>query len=82
MKKIGYCESCQSEDLEVEAYSDQRNWPKSEGKTVDMCEVCAGTLLGNAFQYPALYQKESHLYMCVAQCTNMILKAIREEKNR
>jgi hypothetical protein len=42
------------------------------------CEVCATTFIASAHGYPGQHSVDGQVLICMAQCTNMILEAIRK----
>lgn len=42
------------------------------------CEVCSRTLISSVHGYPMQHHEDGHVLLCMAQCTNMILEAIRK----
>lgn len=74
-EKTGACFSCDHEGR-------VREYPhmdyQQKGRTVSLCELCAKTLAGNAACYPTAYP-DAAVMRLIAQCTNMILDAIKKQ---
>ena len=51
--------------------------PKLREDQFRYCEVCANTLIASAHSYPRQHLDDGHILRCLAQCTNMILEALR-----
>ncbi len=70
------CESCGYE-TDLKAYSMCRSLPKSEYKW--LCNLCAGTMAGNAYEYPEQYENVP-LFQTVCYVGNAILDAVKAQQ--
>ena len=77
---IGECESCGFEDIELEPYRMNRNFPKKIEDKV-LCFVCANSMLGVAYEYPEQY-KDFQVMKLIGYCTNLLLKEIRRANEK
>ena len=76
------CDSCEVEDVPCAEFPN-RQYMNSQGysapKTYNLCEVCASTGISTmTVQYPSNYIGQSELARVIAQCTWILLKAIKE----
>ena len=68
------CEACQFETGALTRYDKYRNFPEKE-EFKWLCEICASTMAGTAYEYPDQYPNREVMFM-MAWCTNRILAAI------
>ena len=68
------CDSCGSEVPRLHKVT--RNYPPAE---MSMCDVCFSTQCGSLGLYPNNVVDEHTILRTMAQCTNMILAAIRRK---
>ena len=77
MSKKKECDSCGSEVLKLHKVT--RRYPEEEGL---LCDVCYSTYCGHAYLYPGNKHDGRIILATIAQCTNMILKVIRDKTDR
>ena len=72
-------ESCQSCGYETKLtpYGMTRNFPRESGEKW-LCELCAGTMTGTAYEYPEQFECVQ-LMQVVCYIGNTILDAVRKE---
>ncbi len=63
------CPSCSFKTTELKRYDGDRVW---------LCDVCAGSLAGNAHLYPRQYESTSTILKTMALMTNMLLAEIKK----
>ena len=51
--------------------------PKLREDQFRYCYVCSATFISSAHNYPKQHYEDGQILVCMAQCTNMILEAIR-----
>lgn len=75
-KKIGWCESCQTEDVPVRSFTHgtgaQRYY---EEKEWDLCYICAHSFIGTSVEY---HKDDASVMQAIGFCTNLILKALKQ----
>lgn len=69
------CDSCDYETKKLKWYES----PGSQNVEAWLCEVCAGTLAGNAYHNPRQYDN-APIMKQISYCTNLILDAIKTSK--
>ena len=75
------CECCLHETSDLTEYVNRGSRdvpfgaPEDEQEWVWFCDVCAGTVAGNAHMYPDRYPNR-HVLIMIAACTNKVLDAI------
>ena len=72
------CYACGYETDRVKPY-DRQNFD-CKGETMWLCELCAGSLGGNAFDWPAQYDQP--LFRTICYVANVILDEVREGGGR
>lgn len=70
------CESCGYETTAIKAYPNTRGLPQEETWKW-LCNLCAGTVAGNAYEYPEQYDDASTL-QTICYVGNAILDAINK----
>jgi|SRR5688572_9585019 len=78
------CDFCHYENIEVKAYTQNRNFPRST-RTAWLCLICASTMAGNAHEYPEQYPDRESMRM-LSWIGNYlhgeIIKGIRQMKRK
>jgi len=84
----GECESCGFETRNLKAYRNDRYMftrePPADACTHKwLCDLCAGTMAGNAIEYPEQYSDyhENQVVQAICYVGNMILAALEKRKN-
>lgn len=54
---------------------ERRDFIENKSVKDNLCEVCASTMIANAWTYPSQH-KEPHLFTALGFCTNLILDAV------
>ena len=77
-------ECCQCCHSEVDVVKTNNGMPKGHYRREEMylCYVCRATHIGNVYMFPEQYRGDAALILAkiMAECTHLILKAIREGK--
>lgn len=74
------CDACgySSPDLVVQHYKSSPDGRSSNNDGKNLCDLCAGTFAGNAFDYPAQYPYSDIMFM-VSYVGNAIIEEIRKK---
>lgn len=78
--KQGDCDCCGFEGVMVKPYDIRRGAPMGSalGKKW-LCALCAGTMTGNAHEYPEQYGREGEVMKTICYVGNAILQTIRSK---
>lgn len=76
------CDACSSKNVITVPYRMHRNWPEDRSNDyMNLCDLCASTPMGNAYEYPEQYEDERNILKTICYIGNAIIKAIKENKN-
>lgn len=74
------CDSCNFETPKLKFYPMRSGDINEPEVNKLLCDVCASTMAGNAYEYPRQYEGERKTLQMLAYCTNLILQKIGELK--
>ena len=80
MEEIEECHGCGFETDELHRYS--AHVGQGETKIFEFCDICYTSFSGNAAIYPTQYEGVGKVLQHVSYCTNLILAAIKELKEK
>jgi hypothetical protein len=76
--KVGACDCCQTDDVEVKTYNLRFEGSKSMGgEDRELCTFCAYSFIANAYQYPS-QASISQLAQSMGAVANQIVKSINK----
>lgn len=80
-EKPDACESCDFVTAEIAKYSMMRFFPAQPNRVKWLCELCASTMAGSAFEYPEQYpDKSGEILRAICYVGNSIIAEIRATK--
>ncbi len=69
-ERIGECDCCQFEPVLIRDY---QMGVLTRNETKSLCNLCAGTMAGNAYEYPEQYRGQKETLMAICHVGNAIL---------
>ena len=80
LSKTDECYACQYV-TEIKEYDLTPNQQEATGdKSIWLCEVCAGSLIGKICRYPRQYSEVRRVLRTIGWCTNRILEELSKRE--
>ena len=76
------CECCGFKPVEVESYRQNRSRFRAEPRMARLCRLCAGTMAGNAFEYPEQFSegRSGDVMRTICYVGNAIIESLKGGK--